>query len=53
MKYFGGLVLLGWAALTFTGYEPFAGHERGTVPADVRRSPGGILMWHSGFHGGK
>jgi len=53
MKYVGGLILLAYAAIAFTGWEPFATEERGAVPNDVRRAPGGILHWHSGFMGGK
>lgn len=53
MKYVGGLILLAYAALAVSGWEPFTQEERGVVPGDVRRAPGGILHWHSGFMGGK
>ncbi|MGA9522677.1 MAG: hypothetical protein WBV82_14515 [Myxococcaceae bacterium] len=52
-KYFGALVLIAWGAMTWFGYEPFTRQERGTVPAESRRGPGGVLLWHSGFRGGK
>ena len=53
MKYFGGMVVLVYAALAFTGFEPFSREEKGRVPTDARRGPGGVLIWHSGFRGGK
>jgi len=53
MKYWGALILLGYAVMAFTGYEPFSSHERSKVPPDARRGPGGVLLWHSGIHGGK
>ncbi|WP_224242299.1 hypothetical protein [Hyalangium gracile] len=53
MKFFGGLVVLAYAFMAFTGWEPFATEERGKVPDDVRRGPGGVLLWTGGFQGGK
>ncbi|GMU61876.1 MAG: hypothetical protein IT380_25370 [Myxococcales bacterium] len=53
MKYLGGLLVLAYAALHATGNDRFPDEERGEVPASVRTAPGGILMWHSGFMGGK
>lgn len=53
MMYFGGVVLLGWALVTASGYEPFTTEERGEVPQEVRMAPGGILLWTSSFTGGK
>ncbi len=53
MKYVGGLLLLAYAAVTFLGVEPFTQEERGVVPSDVRHGPGGLLLWHSGYRGGK
>lgn len=53
MKILGALIVLGYAAMAFSGYEPFTTQERGSVPADARRGPGGVLIWHSGFRGGK
>ena len=46
-------IMLGYAVMAFTGYEPFSSHERSKVPPDARRGPGGVLLWHSGIHGGK
>lgn len=53
MKYFGGLVVAAYAAMTFAGWEPFSSTERGKLPPDAKRGPGGVLIWHSGFRGGK
>ncbi|EAU69419.1 hypothetical protein STIAU_3691 [Stigmatella aurantiaca DW4/3-1] len=53
MKYFGGLVLLLYGAMAFSGWEPFTKEERGKVSGDVRRGPGGVLLWTGGFQGGK
>ncbi|MFP2908971.1 hypothetical protein ACLESD_28805 [Pyxidicoccus sp. 3LFB2] len=53
MKYFGGLVLLGYAALTLSGWWPFSSEQRDQVPGNVRRGPGGILLWTGGYQGGK
>lgn len=53
MKYFGALVLLGYAALMVTGWSPFSNEERDQVPGNVRRGPGGILLWTGGYQGGK
>ena len=52
---FGALVIVGYAALAYTDYEP-GSPERDEVPASVRASPGGYRsfhFWHSGYHGGK
>lgn len=53
MKYFGGVVVLLWLALHLARLDRFPDDERGTVPPSVRTAPGGIMMWHSGFMGGK
>lgn len=53
MKYVGGAILVLYAVVAFTGYEPFTTEERGAVPTDVRRAPGGLMLWHGGFMGGK
>lgn len=53
MKIFGGLVVLAYAAMTLSGWEPFTTEEKGSVPDDVRHAPGGVLHWTSGFQGGK
>jgi hypothetical protein len=52
---FGAAVLVGYAAIAYTDYEPGSpAHE--AIPASVRSSPGGYRsfhFWHSGYHGGK
>ena len=51
----GTLIVGGYTALAFTGYEPGA-PQRDEIPASVRSSPGGYRtyhFWHSGYHGGK
>lgn len=53
MKYFGGIIVLLYAALTALGWGRFPDDERGTLPPGIRQAPGGLLMWHSGFMGGK
>jgi hypothetical protein len=53
MKFFGGLVVLLYAAMAFSGWEPFTTEERGRVPDDVRGRPNGVFLWTGGFHGGK
>jgi hypothetical protein len=54
MKYFGGILLLLYAAAQATGWQPLSSDEdRGEVPENVRHAPGGILLWTSGFMGGK
>jgi hypothetical protein len=52
-KYVGGLLLLLYGVMVYTGYEPFAGGRRGSVPAGTRRAPGGTFLWWGGLHGGK
>jgi hypothetical protein len=53
MKYFGGVLVLVYVALHALGADRFPDDDRGTVPPSVRTSPGGIMMWHGGFLGGK
>lgn len=53
MKYVGGVLLLLYALLHVTNLDRFPDEERGNVPANVRTAPGGILLWHTGFMGGK
>jgi hypothetical protein len=53
MKYLGGILVLLYAGLHVTGADRFPNEERGEVPASVRSAPGGILLWHDGFMGGK
>ena len=51
----GALILGGYGALAFSGYE-LGAPKRDEVPASVRSSPGGYRtyhFWHSGYHGGK
>ena len=53
MKYFGGILVLAWAALHAFGYDRFPDDDRGELPASFRTGPAGILLWHDGFMGGK
>lgn len=53
MKYFGGVLVLLYAFAQATGWQPFADDDRGEVPQSVRQAPGGILLWTTGFMGGK
>lgn len=53
MKIFGALVVLGFAAITFSGYEPFTTATRGAPPTAAKRGPGGTLLWFGGTSGGK
>ncbi len=53
MKWFGGVVLLAYVALTMSGWSPFTKEERDRVPGNVRRGPGGVLLWTGGYMGGK
>ncbi|MDQ3297545.1 MAG: hypothetical protein M3619_13225 [Myxococcota bacterium] len=49
------VIVAGYSAMAFTGYEPGA-PKRDEVPASFRSSPGGYRtfhFWHSGYHGGK
>jgi len=52
---FGWLLVAGYAAAGFTGYELFTS-ARDRIPDEVRNTPGGLRtfhFWHSGYHGGK
>ena len=53
VKYIGGAIVLAYTGMTLWGYEPFTTQEKGSLPADARRGPGGVLLWHTGFMGGK
>lgn len=53
MKYFGGVVLLLYAMAQATGWSLSSDDDRGEVPESVRHAPGGILLWTTGFMGGK
>jgi hypothetical protein len=49
MKYIGGVVVLLYAVVAFSGWEPFTREERGS--ASVRS--GGSVYRSGGFMGGK
>jgi hypothetical protein len=53
MKYAGGVFLVLYAAMQTFGWGRFPDDERGKLPPNVRSAPGGLLLWHSGFMGGK
>ncbi len=53
MKWFGGIVVGLWAVAHGMGLDRLPDEDRGEVPASVRSAPGGILLWHDGFMGGK
>ncbi len=53
MKYVGGVLVLLYGLLHVMRLDRMPQEERGELPASVRMAPGGILMWHSGFMGGK
>ncbi len=53
MKIVGGLIVAAYAAFAISGYQPFSDSEKGKLPPGSRRGPGGVLIWHSGFMGGK
>lgn len=49
MKYFGGILLLLYTAMTALGYDRIRSDERGKVGVHGA----GIRSWHDGFMGGK
>jgi hypothetical protein len=49
MKYIGGVVVLLYAVVAFSGWEPFTREQRGR--ANV--SGGGVRFWSGGYMGGK
>ena len=53
MKYIGGLLVLAYTAIATLGLGRFPDDDRGQLPPNVRSAPGGLLLWHSGFMGGK
>ncbi len=53
MKFIGGILVLAYAALHAFGVDRFPDDDRGELPAQYRGAPGGVLLWHSGFMGGK
>ncbi len=54
-KYFGGLVVLAYAAMAFSGYEPFTTERRGATPGESRRGRvgGAYFGGGTGYWGGK
>lgn len=52
MKIFGALVLLGYGAMAFGGWEPFTSAKKGELKT-ARRGPTGSLLWFGGISGGK
>ena len=52
MKLYLAAVVGLYLVLAFTGAEPFASDEHGSV-AGARHGPGGIHGWTTGFMGGK
>ncbi len=53
MKYFGGLLVLAYAAMHVMGADRMPDEDRDDLPPSVRLAPAGILLWHDGFMGGK
>lgn len=51
MKYFGGAVVLLYALVSFSGWEPFGGGEKERMSEEQRRA--GVRTWTGGFLGGK
>ena len=49
MKYIGGIVVILYAAVAFSGWEPFTRSQR--TQAGVRGT--GVRTWTGGFMGGK
>jgi hypothetical protein len=53
MKYFGGLLLIGYVAVSALGIEPFTREER-VAPGGTRRTTTiWPFFWNSGYRGGK
>jgi hypothetical protein len=54
MRYMGGVIVLLYAAMAFSGWEPFTREERGQVAARGGTSGGsGARFWTGGYMGGK
>jgi hypothetical protein len=53
LKYVGGLLVLAYGALHLAGLDRWSDDERGELPADVQKDRSAILLWHTGFMGGK
>lgn len=54
-KTLGGLILLGYATIMFSGFD-FSSHQKSEVSPSMRQSPGGYRtwsFWHAGSSGGK
>jgi hypothetical protein len=49
MKYLGGVIVILYALVAFSGWEPFTREERGQT--GTRGS--GVRYWTGGFMGGK
>jgi hypothetical protein len=49
MKYFGGIIVVLYALVAFSGWEPFTRAERGQAAT----RGGGGRYWTGGFMGGK
>jgi len=49
MKYIGGIIVLLYAAVAFSGWEPFTREQRG----QTGMRGGGVRTWTGGFMGGK
>ena len=54
MKYIGGIIVVLYAMMAFSGWEPFTRAERGTVGARGASGAAGASRYRSGgFMGGK
>jgi hypothetical protein len=54
MKYFGGLVVLLYALVAFSGWEPFTREKRGMATLRGGTSgSSGARFWTGGYMGGK
>jgi hypothetical protein len=53
MKYIGGLVVVLYGVMAFSGWEPFTRAQRGTVTSSSSRGTGGgFFMGGSRYRGG-
>ena len=50
MKFIGGVIVILYAVVAFSGCEPFTRSQRGQA---VARGGGGVRTWTGGFMGGK
>ncbi|ATB31204.1 hypothetical protein [Melittangium boletus] len=54
MKYFGGVIVVLYAWMALTGWEPFTRAEKGKAAARTGGGGGGVARYRSGsFMGGK